>query len=100
MDAHADHERHAGVDWLATKPDGYSLGVQTADDRSSSDNQINIPPSGPGRLWVAVAYALRCPACDSLSHKAETGKRVSREGLSEHYRRCADCRIRFRVVWE
>ena len=62
--------------------------------------QINVPPTGQRRLWKVVAPALRCPACTSTNHKAETGKRLGAEGLMEHYRRCRDCGIRFRAVFE
>lgn len=62
--------------------------------------QINVPPSGHGRLWKVVAPAVRCPECVSTNHKAETGKRLGSDGLMEHYRRCRDCGIRFRVVFE
>lgn len=62
--------------------------------------QINVPPGGHCRLWKVVAPAVRCPACISTNHKAETGKRLGAEGLMEHYRRCRDCGIRFRVVFE
>lgn len=67
---------------------------------ADTDAQINVPPTGPGRLWKVVAMALRCPACASTHHKAETGKRLGAEGLMEHYRRCRDCGIRFRVIFE
>jgi hypothetical protein len=67
---------------------------------AESDAQINVPPTGRGRLWKVVALALRCPACTSTNHKAVTGKRLGAEGLMEHYRRCRACDIRFRVVFE
>jgi hypothetical protein len=83
-----------------------TLGVDSGDVDSAEseaaglESQINIPPASSHRLWKAIAFALRCPACGSLKHKAETGKRPSREGLREQYRLCATCRIRFRVIWE
>ncbi len=62
--------------------------------------QINVPPIGDRGLWKVIAAALRCPACNSIHHKAETGKRTNRDGFSEQYRRCDACHIRFRVVFE
>jgi hypothetical protein len=74
--------------------------AETCAGCGAAEAQINVPPAHPGRLWKAIAFALRCPACDSLHHKAETGKRSTSGGLREQYRRCAACGIRFRVVWE
>ncbi|MEM1445500.1 MAG: hypothetical protein AAGF84_05545 [Planctomycetota bacterium] len=64
------------------------------------DTQINIPPGTGHRLWKAIIPALRCPACGSTQHKAETGKRINGEGMVEQYRRCRVCAIRFRTVFE
>lgn len=78
-----------------------ALGIDSEQPESPGlESQINIPPASSHRLWKAIAFALRCPACGSVKHKAETGKRPSREGLREQYRMCAACRIRFRVIWE
>ncbi|WP_428386142.1 hypothetical protein [Mucisphaera sp.] len=64
------------------------------------DSQINVAPEAEGRLWLVIAAALRCPKCGSVQHKAETGRRASREGLCEQYRRCGGCGIRFRTILE
>ncbi|MEM7626703.1 MAG: hypothetical protein AAF333_14000 [Planctomycetota bacterium] len=65
-----------------------------------SEAQINIPPTSAKGLWKVITTALRCPACGSTSHKAETGKRAKPDGLTEQYRRCAACSIRFRAIFE
>ena len=62
--------------------------------------QINVSPSRPGALWKVITHGIRCPRCQSQASKAETGKRTNAAGFSEHYRRCPDCNLRFRVVYE
>ncbi len=62
--------------------------------------QLNIPPAREGGLWKVITSALRCPACGSRETKANTGKRENSQGLQEHYRECAACHLRFRVIQE
>ena len=62
--------------------------------------QINVPPRRTGSLWKVIIPAIRCPGCGATETKALTGKRVTPQGLSEHYRSCTKCRTRFRVVFE
>ncbi len=62
--------------------------------------QINVPPKWKGALWKVICSAIRCPRCGSSQSKAMTGKRTNSQGLSEHYRSCDDCGLRFRVVFE
>ncbi len=64
------------------------------------ESQINVPPSTARRLWKVIAAALRCPACGSTRVKAETGRRKTKDGMHEQYRRCENCHIRFRAVYE
>jgi DNA-directed RNA polymerase subunit M/transcription elongation factor TFIIS len=71
-----------------------------ADETETLDTQINVPPSGHHRLWKVIAAALRCPACGSTHHKAQTGKRQNADGLLEQYRHCESCGVRFRAVFE
>ena len=69
-------------------------------ERLELNGQINVSPSRPGGLWKVITSGIRCPRCDSQSSKAETGKRLNADGFLEHYRRCPDCGLRFRVVYE
>lgn len=69
-------------------------------DDGDDAGQINVPPRRMGALWKVIIPAIRCPGCGSTETKAITGKRVTTQGLSEHYRECAACRARFRVVFE
>ncbi len=62
--------------------------------------QINVEPVRDGALWKVIIPAIRCPRCGSPDTKAQTGKRVTSEGLSEHYRCCVRCGSRFRVIFE
>ncbi|MEM9352720.1 MAG: hypothetical protein AAGA92_06885 [Planctomycetota bacterium] len=62
--------------------------------------QLNVEPAREGSLWKVIIPAIRCPVCGSTQTKAETGKRTTSQGLSEHYRSCPKCSSRFRVVFE
>lgn len=64
------------------------------------ESQINVAPTTDKGLWKVIFTALRCPACGSTAHKAETGRRVKSDGMTEQYRRCGGCAIRFRTVFE
>jgi len=81
-----------------------ALPVYAEADHSHGDpedlGQLNVEPTRHGSLWKVIIPAIRCPVCGSTNTKAETGKRVTSQGLSEHYRSCAGCRTRFRVVFE
>ena len=74
--------------------------VALADEPKEVESQINVPPRNAKGLWKVITSALRCPACGSTSHKAETGRRQTPDGLTEQYRRCRKCSIRFRAVFE
>lgn len=76
------------------------LTYDPAPDRPSDGGQINVPPSRRGAVWKVISTAVRCPNCGSTSSKALTGKRVNSEGVSEHYRSCNACGVRFRLVLE
>lgn len=64
------------------------------------ESQINVPPCSRNRLWKVIVSALRCPACGSTRHRAETGKRRNADEMLEQYRRCRVCQTRFRTVFE
>ena len=66
----------------------------------ATEQQINVPPDREGGLWKVITTALRCPRCASTRTKAYTGKRRHGRGLTEHYRHCGDCKLRFRVIQE
>lgn len=66
----------------------------------ADNHQINVEPQRPGGLWKIIIPAIRCPSCGSTQTRALTGKRDSGDGLSEHYRCCVECELRFRVVHE
>lgn len=66
----------------------------------TDEAQINVPPQRAGGLWKVITWAVRCPRCNSPHSKALTGKRTNGQGMNEHYRRCANCQLRFRVISE
>ena len=85
---------------MHTEKTGQDGDCVTLDEFEEVGGQINIPPGGPRQLWKVIAWAVRCPTCGASSTKSLSGKRINSEGLSEHYRVCTECELRFRVVSE
>ena len=71
-----------------------------ADEEESIGGQINVAPTRRGAVWKVISAAVRCPVCQSTESKALSGKRVNAQGMTEHYRECEACHVRFRLVLE